>query len=110
MIPTALSSALCAMNFDDQDLGGVCIDLGESSTSISVFENKKLIFCDSISIGSKNITKDIARGISTTIESAERLKLYMDQFSHLLVMSLRLLKFQSYLLHKTSLNKLIEVQ
>ena len=73
-IPTPVSSALATLNDDDQELGAICIDLGESSTSIAVFENKKLIFCDSISIGSKNITNDLARGISTTKESAERLK------------------------------------
>ena len=74
LIPTPLSSALATLNDDDRDLGGICIDLGSSSTSVAVFENKKLIFCDSINIGSKNITNDIARGISTTKESAERLK------------------------------------
>ena len=73
-IPTPLSSALATLNDDDKDLGAICIDLGEASTSISVFENKKLIFCDAINVGSKNITNDIARGISTTKESAERLK------------------------------------
>tara|TARA_B100000676_G_scaffold2988_1_gene2777 strand:- start:598 stop:1818 length:1221 start_codon:yes stop_codon:yes gene_type:complete len=73
-IPTPLSSALSTLNKDDKDLGSICIDLGESSTSLAVFENSKLIFCDSINVGSKNITNDIARGISTTKESAERLK------------------------------------
>ena len=73
-IPTPLSSALATLNFDDKDLGCICVDLGDSSSSISVFENEKLIFCDAINIGSKNITNDIARGISTTKESAERLK------------------------------------
>ena len=74
LIPTPLSSALATLNDDDRDLGGICIDLGSASTSVAVFENKKLIFCDAINIGSKNITNDIARGISTTKESAERLK------------------------------------
>ena len=69
-IPTPLSSALATLNSDDMDLGGICIDLGNSSTSIAVFESSKLIFCDSIGVGSKNITNDIARGISTTKESA----------------------------------------
>ena len=73
-IPTPLSSALSTLNKDDKDLGSICIDLGESSTSLAVFENSKLIFCDSVNVGSKNITNDIARGISTTKESAERLK------------------------------------
>ena len=74
LVPTPLSSALATLNKDDQDLGSICIDLGESTTSLAVFENKKLIFCDSINVGSKNISNDIARGISTTKESAERLK------------------------------------
>ena len=74
LIPTPLSSALATLNDDDRDLGAICIDLGDSSTSIAGFENNKLFFCDSVNIGSKNITNDIARGISTTKESAERLK------------------------------------
>ena len=74
LVPTPLSSSLAVLNEDDKDLGSICIDLGESSTSLAVFENNKLIFCDSVNIGSKNITNDIARGISTTKESAERLK------------------------------------
>jgi len=73
-IPTPLSSALAALSNDDKELGAICIDLGDSSTSIAVFENAKLIFTDAINIGSKNITNDIAKGISTTKESAERLK------------------------------------
>ena len=61
-------------NNDDKLLGAICIDFGSESTSVSVFENEKLIFLDSINIGGTNITKDLAKGISTTIESAERLK------------------------------------
>ena len=74
LVPTPLASALATLNNDDQDLGSICTDLGEATTSLAVFENKKLIFCDSINVGSKNISNDIARGISTTKESAERLK------------------------------------
>jgi len=73
-VPKPLASALATLNKDDQDLGGICIDLGNSSTSIALFEYNTLIFCDAINIGSANITNDIARGISTTKESAERLK------------------------------------
>ena len=74
LVPVPLSSALATLNADDRDLGAICIDLGQASTSLAVFENAKLLFADSVSIGSKNITNDIARGISTTKESAERLK------------------------------------
>ena len=62
------------MNPDDKILGAICIDLGASSSSIALFENEKLIFMDAINVGGKNITNDIARGISTNLENAERLK------------------------------------
>ena len=73
-VPTPLSSALATLNSDDKLLGAICIDLGASSSSIALFENEKLIFMDAINIGGRNITHDIARGVSTNLESAERLK------------------------------------
>ena len=73
-VPTPLSSSLATLTPDDKLLGAICIDLGASSTSIALFENEKLIFMDAINVGGKNITNDIARGVSTNIESAERLK------------------------------------
>ena len=73
-IPTPLSSSLSTLNNDDKILGCICIDLGASSSSISIFENEKIIFMDGINIGGRNITNDIARGLSTNLESAERLK------------------------------------
>ena len=73
-VPIPLSSSLATLNSDDKLLGAICIDLGASSTSIALFENEKLIFMDAINVGGKNITNDIARGVSTNIESAERLK------------------------------------
>jgi len=73
-VPTPLSSSLATLTSDDKLLGAICIDLGASSTSIALFENEKLIFMDAIKVGGKNITNDIARGISTNLENAERLK------------------------------------
>ena len=73
-IPTPLSSALSTLNSDDKLLGSICIDLGAASSSIAIFENEQLIFLDAINVGGDNITRDIAKGISTNLESAERLK------------------------------------
>tara|TARA_B100001057_G_scaffold459346_1_gene509414 strand:+ start:390 stop:1610 length:1221 start_codon:yes stop_codon:yes gene_type:complete len=73
-IPSPLSSSLSSLTKDEKELGSICIDLGHSTSSITVFQNNKFIFGDTISVGSHNITLDIARGVSTTISSAERLK------------------------------------
>jgi len=73
-IPSPLSSSLSSLTKDEKELGTICIDLGHSTSSISVFENNKFVYGDAIGIGSNNVTLDIARGLSTTISSAERLK------------------------------------
>ena len=73
-IPSPLSSSLSSLTKDEKELGTVCIDLGHSTSSISVFENNKFVYGDTIGVGSNNVTLDIARGLSTTISSAERLK------------------------------------
>ena len=73
-VPSPLSSALATLKKDEKELGSILIDLGAESTSISIFENNKLIYLDAIPVGGHHITMDIAKGLSTTIESAERLK------------------------------------
>ena len=73
-IPSPLSSALATLGEDEKNLGTICIDMGHSTTSTAIFENKNFIFGDSFLVGSNNVTNDIARGVSTTLTSAERLK------------------------------------
>ena len=73
-IPSPLSSSLSSLTKDEKELGTICIDLGHSTSSISVFENNKFVYGDAIGVGSNNVTLDIARGLSTNISSAERLK------------------------------------
>ena len=73
-IASPLSSSLSSLTKDEKELGTICIDLGHSTSSISVFENNKFVYGDTIGIGSNNVTLDIARGLSTNISSAERLK------------------------------------
>ena len=73
-VPSPLSSGLATLSNDEKKIGTICIDLGHSNTSIAIFENDKFIYGDSFLVGSNNITNDLARGVSTTIESAERLK------------------------------------
>ena len=73
-VPSPLASALATLSDDEKKIGTICIDLGHSNTSISIFENSKFIYGDSFLVGSHNITNDLARGVSTTLESAERLK------------------------------------
>lgn len=59
---------------DEMELGTTVIDLGGATTGISVFQDGNLVFADVVPVGGQHITNDIARGLSTTVAHAERMK------------------------------------
>ena len=59
---------------DEIKLGVTLIDMGGATTGIAVFHDGQLVFADVIPVGGQHITNDIARGLSTTIAHAERMK------------------------------------
>ncbi len=59
---------------DEMSMGVTCIDMGGGTTSIAVFAEDQLVYADAIPVGGHNITMDIARGLSTPIAHAERMK------------------------------------
>lgn len=72
MSPYAAAKAVLAE--DEMTLGVTVIDMGGATTSYSIFNEGHLVFAGTIPIGGQHITNDIARGLSTTIAHAERMK------------------------------------
>lgn len=71
----AYGSGLSSLVDDEVDLGCTLIDIGAGVTSFAVFHSGYMIYCDSIPLGGQNITNDIAQGLTTSKEHAERLKI-----------------------------------
>lgn len=70
-------AAALATLYDDQiALGATLLDVGGGATSLSVFRDGRLLYLDSIPLGSSHITNDIARGLNTSAANAERLKTF----------------------------------
>ena len=68
------ASGLSALVEDEMDLGATCIDMGAGTTSFSIFRYGHLVACDIVPVGGAHVTTDIARGLSTTMIHAERIK------------------------------------
>lgn len=68
------ASGLACLVEDEKELGVTCIDLGGGTTSIAVFLGGQLVHTDVIPVGGAHVTSDIARGLSTPVVHAERLK------------------------------------
>jgi cell division protein FtsA len=74
VVATPYASGLAALADDEAELGCACIDFGGGTTTIAVFMKGQFVHTDAVAIGGQHITTDVARGLSTPIEDAERLK------------------------------------
>ncbi len=74
VIATPYAAGLSALVDDEAEMGCAVIDFGAGTTSTSVFANGYLVHTDVIAVGGHHITMDIARGLSTRVASAERIK------------------------------------
>lgn len=82
LIAAPYASGLAVATPDEMKLGVTCIDLGAGATTMAVFSDGHFVFADGIATGSNHVTTDIARGLSTPIEQAERMKtLYGSAFA-----------------------------
>lgn len=72
LLPMA-TSELC-LSADEKNLGVVMADLGGGTTTISVFQHGHLAATAVIPVGGDNITNDIAIGLQTDTETAEKIK------------------------------------
>ena len=68
------AAGLSSLVADERDLGVTLIDMGGGTTSIAVFYEGNLVHVDSIPVGGEHVTRDIARGLSTPVAHAERMK------------------------------------
>ncbi|MBT4942146.1 MAG: cell division protein FtsA [Candidatus Magasanikbacteria bacterium] len=70
-----VATADAVLTQKQKDIGVVIVDIGGSTTTIAAYEDGTLIHTAVIPIGSNHITNDIALGLQTSIDIAERVKL-----------------------------------
>lgn len=75
IIPSCLASAEAVLSKRQKELGVVVVDVGCGSTSISVFEEGTTLHTAVLGVGGENVTNDIAIGLRTSIDTAEKIKI-----------------------------------
>ena len=73
-IASSYAAGLACLEPDEMELGTTVIDMGGGVTSVSVFVGGKLVHVDAIAVGGMHVTSDIAKGLSTSLYHAERIK------------------------------------
>ncbi len=74
MMPTSLAVAASALTPQQKELGVAVLDIGAGTTSLAVFQEGDLLHMAIFPIGSENITNDIAIGLRTEPDAAEKIK------------------------------------
>ena len=74
-----LATAESVLTQRQKELGVCVIDIGASTTSIAVFEEGDIFHTAVLPIGGDHITNDIAIGLRTSLEVAEKVKMAVGQ-------------------------------
>jgi len=75
MMPSSIAASRAVLTERQKELGVALLDIGAGITSLAVFEEGNLIYLTVLPMGSSNITNDIAIGLKTDIDIAERIKI-----------------------------------
>jgi cell division protein FtsA len=75
MLLEPLASAASVLSDDERELGVVLLDFGGGTTDVAVFQNGVIRHSAVVPYGGDYITRDIAVGLRTPVDSAEKIKL-----------------------------------
>jgi cell division protein FtsA len=84
VVPAPVASALALMSPKQKMVGAAVVDVGAETVSIAAFEDGVLISVKVFSIGSADITNDIALGFQIPLDTAENAKRgVIDRHKHI---------------------------
>jgi cell division protein FtsA len=75
LVLNPLASSRSSLTDRQKELGCVLIDIGAGTCGLAVYEEGSLLYATVLPIGSGHITNDIAIGLRTSIDVAEKVKL-----------------------------------
>jgi len=76
MVASPYVSGLAVLTDDDADLGAAVVEMGAGTTTMAVFSGGHFIHADGFALGGHHVTLDLARGLSSRVSDAERIKTF----------------------------------
>lgn len=74
-----LASGLAVLTDTEKELGVVCVDIGGGTTDIIIYVDGALSYSSVLPVGARNVTNDLAIGLRISLESAEKIKIFISQ-------------------------------
>lgn len=79
LVFSGFASSLSVLTDTEKELGVILVDIGAGITNICIFADGALSYSAVIPIGARHITNDLAIGLRISLESAEKIKLYLSE-------------------------------
>lgn len=73
------ASSLSILSDTEKELGVILVDIGAGTTDISIYTEGSVSYSSVLAIGARHITNDLAIGLRISLESAEKIKLFLSQ-------------------------------
>lgn len=81
IVYSGYASSLSVLSDTEKELGVVLIDIGAGTTDISIYTDGSVAYSSVLPIGARHITNDLAIGLRISLESAEKIKLFLSRDS-----------------------------
>ena len=78
LVFSGIASSESTLTDTEKELGVALVDIGGGTTDISLFIDGAIAHSGVIPIGGKNITNDLAIGLRSSLESAEKIKIALN--------------------------------
>lgn len=86
---SGVASAEAVLTDTEKDLGVAVVDIGGGKIDMCIYVEGALSYSASIPIGAKHVTNDIAVGLRVSLESAEKIKMYLSKNARAIQESLK---------------------
>ena len=74
---SGLASSEAVLTETEKELGVMLVDIGGGKTDMCIYVEGALAYSSSLAVGARNITNDIAVGLRISLDSAEKVKLFL---------------------------------
>lgn len=75
LLLTCLADSRAVLTKRQKELGVLLLDFGGGTTGLTVYEEGDILHCQILPVGSMHVSNDIAIGLRTSIDAAEKIKL-----------------------------------
>lgn len=86
LVFSGIASAYATLTETEKELGVILVDIGGETTDLVIFVDGAIAYSSVIPLGGRHVTSDIAVGLRISLESSEKVKVWLGQKPKLPVM------------------------